>query len=118
MPRNITITEGEPDPHCYAEIRFPYISEEWTVVFLMKSETKGCTQTSWHDWNQTDLTDWLVNRLDPPMTIPEAIEDDRVDVNNRNHEHREPEISGFKENVARATYDDENEEWTVKILID
>lgn len=118
MPRNVTITEGEPDPNCYVKVSFPYLDEEWTVAFMLDSVTEGCTQTSIHDWSHNDLTDWLINRLDPPMTIPEAIEDDRVYVSNKNHEYRDPEISGFKENVAHATYDDGNEEWTVKILID
>jgi hypothetical protein len=107
MSRNITITEGEPDPHCYAEISFVYVSEEWTVAFKMTSETEGCTETSWHDWNQNDLTDWLINRLDPPMTASKAIEDDRVYVSNKNHEYRDPEISMFNGTVARATYNDE-----------
>jgi len=118
MTRNATITEGEPDPNCYADVLFVYVDEEWTVAFDMSSETEGCTQSSYHDWNMNELTDWLINRLDPPMTAPEAIKDDRVRATNKNHEYRDPEISMFSGTIARATYDDENEEWTVKILVD
>jgi hypothetical protein len=105
MTRNITIYEGTVDDDNHVEIGFMH-DGEWTVVFQ-----------DWMDWSQGDLTDWLRNRLDAPMTVSEAIEDDRVYVQHRDDEFRDTEIGGFDDDeVARATYDSDTAEWTVELL--
>lgn len=105
MTRNITIHEGTAELDNHVEIGFMH-DGAWTVRFLDQV-----------DWSQGDLTDWLRNRLDPPMSVSEAIEDDRVYVNNKDHDFKDPEITGFDELVvARGTYDPDEEEWTVEIL--
>lgn len=105
MTRNVTIHEGTAEADNHIEIRLIYLGE-WTVEFMDQV-----------DWNQGDLTDWLVDRLDAPMTVADAIADDRTYVQNRDHEIRDTEIGGFDaDEIARATYDPDEVEWTVELL--
>jgi len=103
----ITITEGEPNPDNNVDIHLDWIEDEWVTVFGQY----------YHEWSQNDLTDWLIDRLDAPETLTAAIEDERVHVNHLDHEYKEPEIAGFKDQVARATYYQDNVEWTVEVLL-
>jgi hypothetical protein len=110
MTQNVTIQEGIADPNNDIGIWFVYLEDQWTVEF---------TSTDHGDWTQRELKDWLVDRLDAPMTVAEATEDDRVHVQNKDDEFSETEIGGFaSDEVARATYDPDTVEWTVEMLID
>lgn len=105
---DVTITEGEPDPDNNVDVGLAWIDGGWGTYFEGDYE-----QTH---WRQHELTDWLVDRLDAPETVQAAIDDERVSVKQK--EYTDPEIQGFRGLVARATYDEDNAEWTVKILTD
>jgi len=103
----ITITEGKPNPDNNVDIDLDWIEDEWVTVFGQY----------FAEWSQNDLTDWLIDRVDAPKTVTAAIEDDRVFVSHLDHEYKEPEISGFNDQVARATYYPDDNEWIVEVLL-
>lgn len=115
MTRNITITEGRPDPDKSIDLWAGHVVGEWQVMPVLSDGDRDPST----DWPVGIIEEWLLERIgDLPETINEARDDPRVYVSDRAKQRDMDRVNLSNNPVACATYYEDDEEWCIEILND
>jgi hypothetical protein len=115
MTRNITITEGRPNPDKSIDLWAGHVVGEWQVMPVLSDGDRDPST----DWPVGIIEEWLLERIgDLPETINEARDDPRIYVSDRAKQRDMNRVNLSNNPVACATYDEDDEEWCIEILDD
>lgn len=115
MTRDITITEGRPDPDKSIDLWAGHVVGEWQVMPVLSDGDRDPST----DWPVGIIEEWLLERIgDLPETIAEARDDPRMYVSDRAKQHDMDRVNLSNNPVACATYHEDDEKWRIEIRND
>lgn len=112
MTRNVTITEGKPNPDSSIELWVGHTHGEWQVTLISDSADQDP-----NDWPIDPVEEWLLELVgDLPETIDEARNDPRMYVSDRSKQCDMDRVNLSNNPTACAAYCEDDEEWIVEML--